>query len=92
MVQTPLRTFLLAMEQGENYVNCFCVGLAEFNLNRDHRACIGQRFAKLELFTLMIKLVQTYEISYAGEEAVGGVTKFVTVPDKPVKIRFSRRL
>ena len=40
----------------------------------------------------MIKLVQTYQISYAGEEAVGGVTKFVTVPDKPVKIKFSRRL
>ena len=62
------------------------------NLNRNHRACIGQRFAKLELFTLMIKLVQTYKISCAGEEAVGGVTKFVTVPDKPVRIQFSRRL
>ena len=60
--------------------------------HRHHRACIGQRFAKLELFTLMIKLVQTYKISYAGEEAVGGVTKFVTVPDKPVKIKFTRRL
>ena len=62
------------------------------NLNRNHRACIGQRFAKFELFTLMIKLVQTYKISYAGEGPVGGVTKFVTVPDKPVKIQFSRRL
>ena len=64
----------------------------KLNLNRNHRACIGQRFAKLELFTLMIKLVQTYKISYAGEEAIGGVTKFVTVPDKPVRIQFSRRL
>ena len=64
----------------------------KLNLNRNHRACIGQRFAKLELFTLMTKLVQTYKISYAGEGEVGGVTKFVTVPDKPVKIQFSRRL
>ena len=91
MVPTPLRTFLLAMEQGKNFVNCFCT-VAQLNLNCDHRACIGQRFAKLELFTLMIKLVQTYKISYAGEEPVGGVTKFVTVPVKPVKIKFSRRL
>ena len=67
----------------------FCDGSTE------HRACIGQRFAKLELFSLMIKLVQTYQIKATlerGEGAVGGVTKFFTVPDKPVKIQFSRRL
>ena len=46
----------------------------------------------MELFTLMIKLVQTYKIQYAGTEEVGGITKFVTVPDKPVKIKFSRRV
>ena len=92
MELTPLPTFLSAMEQGRNFVNSFYDVMALLILNRDHRACIGQRFAKLELFTLMIKLVQTYKISYAGEEAVGGVTKFVTVPDKPVKIQFSRRL
>ena len=55
------------------------------------RSCIGQRFARLELFMLMIKLVQTYRLEYAGSESVGGETKFVTVPDKPVMINFSRR-
>ena len=40
---------------------------------------------------LMIKLVQTYKLEYAGSEPVGGLTKFVTVPDKPVIINFSRR-
>ena len=40
---------------------------------------------------LMIKLVQTYKLEYAGSEPVGGQTKFVTVPDKPVIINFSRR-
>ena len=55
------------------------------------RSCIGQRFAKLELFMLMTKLVQTYRLEYAGTEPVGGATKFITVPDKPVIINFSRR-
>ena len=40
---------------------------------------------------LMIKLVQTYRLEYAGTEPVGGFTKFITVPDKPVRIKFSRR-
>ena len=55
------------------------------------RSCIGQRFARLELFMLMIKLVQTYKLEYAGSEPVGGETKFITVPDKPVLINFARR-
>ena len=55
------------------------------------RSCIGQRFARLELFMLMIKLVQTYRLEYAGSGPVDGQTKFVTVPDKPVIINFSRR-
>ena len=55
------------------------------------RSCIGQRFARLELFMLMIKVVQTYKLQYAGSGPVGGEIKFITVPDKPVIINFSRR-
>ena len=33
-----------------------------------------------------------YKIEYAGTEKVGGVTKFVTIPDIPVNIKFSKRI
>ena len=36
---------------------------------------------------LMIKLVQTYKLEYAGSEPVGGETKLITVPDKPVLLK-----
>ena len=55
------------------------------------RSCIGQRFARLELFMLMMKLVQTFRLEYSGTEQVGVLTKFVSVPDKPVRIKFIRR-
>ena len=64
---------------------------ANLPFGHGRRSCIGQRFAKLELFMLMTKLVQTYRLEYAGTEPVGGATKFVTVPDKPVRINFARR-
>ena len=55
------------------------------------RSCIGQRFARLELFTLMVKLVQTYRMEYVGDGEVGFHTRFVTVPDRQIKIKFTRR-
>ena len=54
------------------------------------RACIGQRFAKLELYMIMVKLVQRYKMEYRGEE-VGALTSFVSVPDKPINIKFIER-
>jgi len=55
------------------------------------RACIGQRFAKLELFTLMAKIVQNYKMDYVGDGELGIKTRLVTVPDRQIKIRFSKR-
>ena len=55
------------------------------------RACIGQRFARLELFTLMVKLVQTYKMEYVGEGAVGVNTRLVSHPDRKIKIKFTKR-
>ena len=40
---------------------------------------------------LMLKLVQTFRLEYAGSGPVGVMTKFVSVPDKPVRIKFTRR-
>ena len=55
------------------------------------RACIGQRFAKLELFTLMTKIVQNYKMEYVGDGELGIKTRLVTVPDRQIKIKFSKR-
>jgi len=55
------------------------------------RSCIGQRFAKLELYTLMVKMVQNFRMEYAGSGDVKAVTKFISGPDKQIKIKFLRR-
>ena len=54
------------------------------------RACIGQRFAKLELYMMIAKIVQRYRMEYSGEK-VGFITQFISVPDKPIRIKFVER-
>jgi len=54
------------------------------------RACIGQRFARLELYMMMVKLVQKYRMEYSGPE-VGTFIQFLSVPDKPINIKFIER-
>ena len=55
-----------------------------------YRACIGRRFAQLELYMMMVKVVQRFQLQYTGEK-VGILTKFVSVPDTDVNIRFTKR-
>ena len=54
------------------------------------RACIGRRFAQLELYMLMVKVVQRFRMEQDGGE-LGLLTKFVSVPDRPVNIKFVER-
>jgi len=54
------------------------------------RACIGQRFAKLELYLLMVKIVQRFKMEYSGEE-INTITEIITQPDKPINIKFIER-
>ena len=54
------------------------------------RSCIGQRFAKLELNVLMVKVIQNFRIEYDGED-IGIRTSFVAAPDKPVVLKFIER-
>ena len=87
-MRTHLQTFPLATEQGqaETAVKIFFV-----DKNICPRACIGQRFARLELFTLLVKLVQTFKMEYAGEGEVGVNTRLVSHPDRKIKIKFTKR-
>ena len=54
------------------------------------RACIGQRFAKIELYILAFKLVQTYDMSYSGPR-IGINYKGIGSPNKPLNITFTKR-
>ena len=54
------------------------------------RSCIGQRFAKLKLYMMMVKIVQRYRMEYKGEE-VGTLTELISKPDKPINIKFIER-
>ena len=82
---THSQIFPLVTEQGERNIS-----LREREL-KFLRACIGQRFARLELFTLMVKLVQTYTMEYVGDGEVGVHTRLVSVPDRKIKIKFMKR-
>ena len=54
------------------------------------RGCIGQRFAKLELYMVAAKVVQHYRLEHRGEE-VGLRTGFLNAPDKDICIKFTER-
>ena len=41
-----------------------------------YRSCIGQRFARLELYIMMTKVVQRFKLEYDGEP-VGSITRWV---------------
>ena len=56
--------------------------LVRLSLRRNHvqtffyRSCIGQRFARLELYIMMTKVVQRFKLEYDGEP-VGSITRWV---------------
>ena len=54
------------------------------------RQCIGRRIAEQEIYTLMAKLIQRYEVEYVGEK-FGYRTKLVASPDKPLNLKFTKR-
>ena len=54
------------------------------------RSCIGRRFALVQIYCLVIKLLQTYKIEYHGAE-IGIVTEFLNIPDRDVRITLVNR-
>ena len=51
------------------------------------RSYIGRRFAQLELYMMMVKIVQRFRMEYTGEK-LGVITKLVS---HPVNIKFTER-
>merc|ERR1711915_326922 len=54
------------------------------------RACIGQRFAKLELYVLMVKMIQRFHLEHQGED-VGVQVGLVGRPDRDVVLKILER-
>jgi len=55
------------------------------------RMCLGRRVAELEMYVFVCKLLQRFRLEYHGEP-LELYHKLLTVPDKPVKIKFVDRL
>ena len=54
------------------------------------RSCIGRRFAQLELYMMMAKIVQRFKMEQEGAP-LGVITNFISIPDKNVNIKFTER-
>ena len=56
------------------------------------RMCLGRRIAELELHLLLARIVQQFDISYPpGVEEVEPFVRGVTIPDRPVRVKFVDR-
>lgn len=56
------------------------------------RMCLGRRIAELELHLLLARIVQQFEIQYPPDaEVVEPYFRGVTIPDKPVRVKFVDR-
>jgi len=55
------------------------------------RACVGQRFARLELYMIMFKLIQKYKISYDGPE-LGVSYNGLGSTNGPLALKFEKRI
>ena len=51
---------------------------------------ITRRFAELELYILMIKILQRFKLEYHGTE-VGMTTAFVNKPNKKIRLGLVKR-
>jgi len=56
------------------------------------RMCAGRRIAELELYLLATRLVQKYKLAYPENEYVEPYMRGVTIPDRPVRVKFLERM
>lgn len=55
------------------------------------RMCAGRRIAELELYLLTTRLLQKYKITYPDGEEVEPFMRGVTIPDRPLRVKFIER-
>ncbi|KAK3726931.1 hypothetical protein QZH41_004224 [Actinostola sp. cb2023] len=55
------------------------------------RMCVGRRVAELELYLLATRLIQKYKIKYPDNEIVEPFMRGITIPDRPLRVKFTER-
>ena len=55
------------------------------------RMCIGRRLAETELYLLLARVVQEFDVQYPHSEVVEPFVRGVTIPDRPVRVKFMDR-
>ena len=68
----------------------FLVSFPFFITKYFFRFCIGQRFAKLELYMILAKMIQRFKLEYHGVE-VDVKTGFTNSPDRNVILKITER-
>jgi len=54
------------------------------------RMCVGKRFAELEVYILLSKIIQKFRVSWPHKD-LGKVTRTLTIPDAPLRYVFQDR-
>ncbi|XP_078352546.1 sterol 26-hydroxylase, mitochondrial-like [Oculina patagonica] len=56
------------------------------------RMCVGRRVSELELYLLLTRVVQNYQLFYpVGETVERTIQGIVIIPDRPVRVQFVKR-
>ncbi|XP_055606227.1 cytochrome P450 302a1, mitochondrial [Uranotaenia lowii] len=55
------------------------------------RSCIARRMAEQQMLVLIVRLIRSYSVEWAGTVPMDVVTKLINEPDQPVKLIFKTR-
>uniref|UniRef100_A0AAG5DFR8 Cytochrome P450 n=1 Tax=Anopheles atroparvus TaxID=41427 RepID=A0AAG5DFR8_ANOAO len=55
------------------------------------RSCIARRLAEQSMLVLLLRLIRSFEIEWAGTVPMDVKTKLINQPDQPIRLRFKPR-
>ncbi|XP_039437333.1 cytochrome P450 302a1, mitochondrial [Culex pipiens pallens] len=55
------------------------------------RACIARRMAEQNILVLLLRLIRSFEIEWAGRVPMDVETKLINQPDQPIRVKFRAR-
>ncbi|XP_058053646.1 cytochrome P450 302a1, mitochondrial [Anopheles bellator] len=55
------------------------------------RSCIARRLAEQSILVLLLRIIRSFEIEWAGNVPLDVKTKLINQPDQPIRLRFTPR-
>uniref|UniRef100_A0A8W7NZI5 Cytochrome P450 n=2 Tax=Anopheles coluzzii TaxID=1518534 RepID=A0A8W7NZI5_ANOCL len=55
------------------------------------RSCIARRLAEQSMLVLLLRLIRSFEIEWAGTVPMDVKTKLINQPDQPIRLRMKAR-